>query len=87
MASLGAIQAGLIAVPAAGAHDERVTAILADTAPTIILTTSAVAEAVTAYLQKPNSASAPAIIEVGSPGCELAPSNSSLPVKYSSSAA
>jgi len=70
VAFLGAMQAGLIAVPlsvpAAGSHDERVTAVLADTAPTVILTTSAFAETVTEYVQKPNSASAPAIIDVDS---------------------
>jgi fatty acid CoA ligase FadD21 len=70
VAFLGAMQAGLIAVPllvpAAGSYDERVTAVLADTAPTVILTTSAFAETVTEYVQKPNSASAPAIIDVDS---------------------
>jgi len=72
-AFLGAIQAGLIAVPLsipyAGAHAERVAAVLADTAPTVILTTSGVIDTVTAtlttYLQQPN-ATAPAIIDVDS---------------------
>ncbi len=57
VAFLGAIQAGLIAVPlsvpAAGSHDERVTAVLADTEPTVVLTTSAVAPALREYLQNP----------------------------------
>jgi fatty acid CoA ligase FadD21 len=70
VAFLGAMQAGLIAVPlsvpAAGSHDERVAAVLADTAPTVILTTSAVAETVTEYVQKPNAASAPVIVDVDS---------------------
>jgi fatty acid CoA ligase FadD21 len=70
VAFLGAMQAGLIAVslpvPQVGTHDERVTAVLADTAPTVILTTSAVAETVTEYVQRPNSASTPAIIDVDS---------------------
>ncbi|HTX95071.1 MAG TPA: fatty-acid--AMP ligase FAAL21/FadD21 [Mycobacterium sp.] len=63
---LGAMQAGLIAVPLsvpqAGSHDERVTAVLADTAPTVVLTTSAVAGAVNEYIQPPNSRAA--VIEV-----------------------
>jgi fatty acid CoA ligase FadD21 len=70
VAFLGAMQAGLIAVPlsvpAAGSHDERITAVVADTAPTVILTTSAFAETVTEYVQRPNSASASAIIDVDS---------------------
>jgi fatty acid CoA ligase FadD21 len=73
-AFLGAIQAGLIAVPlsvpAAGSHDDRVTAVLADTAPTVILTTSAAIETVTAtvteHIQRPDSAGAPAVIDVDS---------------------
>ncbi|OBF56995.1 acyl-CoA synthetase [Mycobacterium sp. 852002-53434_SCH5985345] len=68
VAFLGAMQAGLIAVPlsvpAAGSHDERVSAVLADTTPTVVLTTSAAAEAVTQYLHQTDSAPAPAIVEV-----------------------
>jgi fatty acid CoA ligase FadD21 len=67
-AFLGAMQAGLIAVPlsvpAAGSHDERVGAVLADTAPTVVLTTSAAAATVTDYLEQPALASNPAVIEV-----------------------
>ncbi len=73
-AFLGAMQAGLIAVPlsvpAAGSHDDRVTAVLADTAPTVILTTSAAIETVkatvTEYIQRPDPAGAPAVIDVDS---------------------
>ncbi|OBG63344.1 fatty-acid--AMP ligase FAAL21/FadD21 [Mycobacterium sp. E3339] len=54
VAFLSAMQAGLIAVPlsvpAAGSHDERVSAVLADTTPTVVLTTSPVAGAVSEYL-------------------------------------
>ena len=68
VAFLGAMQAGLIAVPlsvpAAGSHDERVSAVLADTTPTVVLTTSAVAGTVTEYLRQPGSAPTPAVIEV-----------------------
>lgn len=60
VAFLGAMQAGLIAVPLsvpqAGSHDERVTAVLADTAPTVILTTSAAAEAAQEYTRRAGSA-------------------------------
>ena len=46
-AFLGALEAGLIAVPLSvpnhGAHDERITSVLRDTSPSVILTTSAVA--------------------------------------------
>lgn len=67
VAFLGAMQAGLIAVPlsvpAPGSHDERVSAVLADTTPTVVLTTSAVAATVIDYLRQPGSATA-AVIEV-----------------------
>lgn len=68
VAFLGAMQAGLIAVPlsvpAAGTHDERVSAVLADTAPTVVLTTSAAAGTVTDYIRQPASDPAPAVIAV-----------------------
>jgi fatty acid CoA ligase FadD21 len=64
VAFLGAIQAGLIAVPLsvpqAGSHDERVTAVLADTEPTVVLTSSVDAGAINEYLRRP----APAIVDV-----------------------
>jgi len=69
-AFLGAMQAGLIAVPlsvpAGGSYDERVSTVLADTAPTVILTTTAAAEAVTEYIQQPNAGPGPAVIAVDS---------------------
>ncbi|EUA57954.1 putative fatty-acid--CoA ligase fadD21 [Mycobacterium intracellulare 1956] len=67
MAFLGAIQAGLIAVPLMvpqpGTHDERVSAVLADTGPAVVLTTSTAAAAVDEYLQRAHGAT-PAVIEV-----------------------
>jgi fatty acid CoA ligase FadD21 len=67
-AFLGAMQAGLIAVPlsvpSAGAHDERVSAVLEDTSPSVILTTSAVAETVSEYVGRPGTGAVPTIIEV-----------------------
>lgn len=65
VAFLGAIQAGLIAVPLSvplpGTHDERVAAVLADAAPTVVLTTSAAAAAVGEYLRRPDSAAVIAV--------------------------
>lgn len=53
IAFLGALHAGFVAVPLSvpqlGSHDERVSAALRDSAPTVILTTSAVADAVRDY--------------------------------------
>lgn len=69
VAFLGAIQAGLIAVPLSvpqpGTHDERIGAVLSDTDPTVVLTTSTAAPAVGDYLRRPDRA-APAIVEVDS---------------------
>ncbi len=67
VAFFGALQAGRIAVPLAvpmgGVSDERVSSVLQDAEPTVILTTSAVAGAVTDYLRT-NFLAAPAIVEV-----------------------
>ncbi|WP_273734369.1 AMP-binding protein [Mycolicibacterium septicum] len=67
VAFFGAMQAGRIAVPLAvplgGVSDERVSSVLQDAAPTVILTTSAVAGVVAEYVRS-DSASAPAIVEV-----------------------
>lgn len=53
-AFLGALQAGLIAVPLSvpqiGAHDERISAVIADTAPTVIATTSAITPHISEYV-------------------------------------
>lgn len=65
VAFLATIQAGLIAVPLSvpqpGSHDERVAAVLADTTPTVVLTTSAAAATVVDYLLHP---AAPAVVAV-----------------------
>ncbi|MBU9764972.1 AMP-binding protein [Mycobacterium sp. TNTM28] len=65
---LGAMEAGLIAVPMstpmAGAHDERVNAVMNDAAPTVILTTSAVAAEVAPYAQAGAAGVVPTVIEV-----------------------
>ena len=65
---LGAIQAGLIAVPLSvplgGVSDDRVSSVMLDAAPTVILTTSAVVDNVVAYAEPRPGEAAPAIIEV-----------------------
>jgi acyl-CoA synthetase (AMP-forming)/AMP-acid ligase II len=65
---LGALQAGLVAVPLsvpyAGAHDERTISVLADTSPAVVLTTSAVIDNVGASVQSGQGQSAPSIVEV-----------------------
>lgn len=68
IAFLGSMQAGLVAVPLstpfAGIHDERVTAVVQDAAPTIMLTTSAIVDTVAPYAQAGGDLPAPAVIEV-----------------------
>jgi long-chain fatty acid adenylyltransferase FadD28 len=65
---LGALQAGLVAVPLSvpygGAHDERTISVLADTSPAVILTTSEVIDNVSASVQSQRAQSAPSIVEV-----------------------
>ena len=68
---LGAMQAQRIAVPLAvplgGVSDERVSSVLRDAAPSVILTTSPVADTVGEYVKSVNSqsnATPPALVEV-----------------------
>jgi fatty acid CoA ligase FadD28 len=65
---LGALQAGLVAVPLSvpvgGAHDERTISVLADTSPSVILTTSAVVDTVGEYAQPQQCQAAPVIVEL-----------------------
>ena len=67
---LGAIQAGFIAVPLSapsfGVHDERVSAVLEDCAPSVILTTSAAIDAVMPYARSAGRNAAPVVIDVDS---------------------
>ncbi|WP_068177205.1 AMP-binding protein [Mycobacterium sp. UM_CSW] len=69
-AFLGAMQAGLIAVPLLlphkGSSHERVSAVLSDTAPSVVLTTSAVAEDIVKYVDEARLATVPKIIEMDS---------------------
>ncbi|OBH99447.1 AMP-binding protein [Mycobacterium sp. E2733] len=65
-AFLGALQAGLIAVPLGGASDERVGAVLRDASPSVVLTTSSVAADLAQHAGSMSSESAPSIIEIDS---------------------
>ncbi|MFY9764868.1 MAG: AMP-binding protein, partial [Mycobacterium sp.] len=68
VAFFGALQAGQIAVPLSvplgGVSDERVSSVLRDALPSVILTTSPVAGAVAEYLKSQSGASAPSVVEV-----------------------
>ncbi|MCV7078502.1 long-chain-fatty-acid--AMP ligase FAAL26/FadD26 [Mycobacterium szulgai] len=68
IAFLGALQAGFIAVPLStpqyGIHDDRVSAVLRDSQPVAILTTSSVVGDVTKYACAQNGQPAPFVIEV-----------------------
>jgi acyl-CoA synthetase (AMP-forming)/AMP-acid ligase II len=70
VAFLGSLQAGLIAVPLTvpmfGVHDERVAAVLRDSSPTIILTTSSVAGSVAEYAMPGDGQPAPLVVEIDS---------------------
>jgi fatty acid CoA ligase FadD21 len=69
-AFLGSMQAGLIAVPLPlphrGSSHERVSAVLADTSPAVVLTTSAVAEDITQYVDQAHLDAVPKIVEIDS---------------------
>lgn len=86
----GAIQAGFIAVPlsmpALGIHDERVSSVLHDCAPSVILTTSAGLDAVMPYAQGNERNSAPVVIDVETLDLESPRAVSSAPVSMSGSA-
>ncbi|WP_083562153.1 AMP-binding protein [Mycobacterium malmoense] len=69
-AFLGSMQAGLIAVPLPlphrGSSHERVSAVVADTSPSVVLTTSAVAEDITDYVDHARLDAVPKILEIDS---------------------
>jgi len=70
VAFLGSMQAGLIAVPLPmphrGSHHERVSSVVADTSPSVVLTTSAVAEDVGDYVDQSRMDTTPKIVEIDS---------------------
>ncbi|WP_373143241.1 AMP-binding protein [Mycobacterium marinum] len=65
---LGALQAGIIAVPLSvpygGVHDERTVSVVGDTTPSVILTTSSVIDYVRGYGEAQPGQSAPSIVEL-----------------------
>ncbi|MCW2521553.1 MAG: putative fatty-acid--CoA ligase FadD [Mycobacterium sp.] len=70
VAFLGSMQAGLIAVPLPlphrGSSDDRVSAVLDDTSPSVVLTTSAVAGDVGDYVDQARVEAVPKIVEIDS---------------------
>ncbi|OBG89394.1 acyl-CoA synthetase [Mycobacterium sp. E802] len=68
VAFLGSLHAGLIGVPlslpAPGVHDERVTTVLRDTTPTIILTTSSVSPQLVEYATATGDHPVPTLLEI-----------------------
>ncbi|UXA13862.1 AMP-binding protein [Mycobacterium sp. SMC-8] len=68
---LGAMQAGLVAVPLPlphrGSTDDRLGPILADTEPAVVLTTAAVADDVADHLTRSPRQAAPTVVEVDAP--------------------
>jgi long-chain fatty acid adenylyltransferase FadD28 len=68
VAFLGTMQAGQIAVPLSvplgGVSDERVSSVLGDASPSVILKTSPVAGTVAEYVKSQSGASAPSVVEV-----------------------
>lgn len=96
VAFLGSMQAGLIAVPLPlphrGSSHERVSAVLADTSPAVVLTTSAVADDIAEYVDQARLDAVPKIIEIdsmnldvdGGPGVGSAAEPSTAYLQYSS---
>jgi long chain fatty acid CoA FadD26 len=70
VAFFGALQAGFIgaplSVPQYGVHDERISSVLRDCAPSVILTTSSVAADVARYARAGADRPAPTVVEVDS---------------------
>jgi fatty acid CoA ligase FadD28 len=63
-AFLGALQAGLVAVPLGGGSDERVGSAIRDASPSVVLTTSSVAAGVAEYVAPTSGGSTPSAIEI-----------------------
>ncbi|WP_081625469.1 AMP-binding protein [Mycobacterium sp. 141] len=96
LAFLGAMQAGLIAVPLPlphrGSSHDRVSAVIADTTPAVVLTTSAVAQDVGNYVDQSEMDTVPKIVAVdalnldaeGEPSTEAAEFPSTAYLQYSS---
>ena len=83
VAFLGALHAGLIAVPLAvpqgGVSDERVSSVMTDAAPTVVLTTSAVVGLIGEYVKADVRGAAPAVIQVDTLDLDAQPGPGSSP--------
>ncbi len=69
VALLGALEAGLVAVPLSapfGAEDEHLKAVLRDASPGVVLTTSSAAANVATYVQPQGGGPVPSVVEVDS---------------------
>ncbi|KUI37445.1 acyl-CoA synthetase [Mycobacterium sp. IS-1496] len=96
LAFLGSMQAGLVAVPLPlphpGSGHDRVSAVLADTEPSVVLTTSSVAADVGDFVARSGSSAAPTVLEIdavdpyaqGASGFELTELPSIAYLQYSS---
>jgi len=62
-AFLGALQAGFIAVPLGGASDERVSSVLRDASPSVVLTTSSAADDIAEHVES-KSGESTSVIEI-----------------------
>jgi fatty acid CoA ligase FadD21 len=75
LAFLGSMQAGLVAVPLPlphrGSSHDRVSAILADAKPSVVLTTSAAAKDVGDYVDQSHVDTAPKIVEIDSMNLDI----------------
>jgi fatty acid CoA ligase FadD28 len=85
-AFLGALQAGLITVPLSvplgGVSDERVSSVLRDASPSVVLTTSAVVGTVAEYVKSQSDGSAPSVVEVDMLDRDATTSSSTRSEKY-----
>lgn len=89
-AFLGSMQAGRIAVPLPlphrGSSHERVGAVLADTSPSVVLTTSAVRQDVAQYVDEARLSTVPKIIEIDSMNTDAQGAGSVQPTELPSTA-
>jgi long-chain fatty acid adenylyltransferase FadD28 len=86
-AFVGALQAGLVAVPLSvplgGASDERVSSVLRDAAPSVVLTTSAVAGVVAECVKSETDGLTPVLVEVDSLDLDIRTGSTGGGIKHS----
>jgi fatty acid CoA ligase FadD21 len=90
LAFLGSMQAGLVAVPLPlphpGSGHERVSAVLADTEPSVVLTTSAAASAVGDFVAESRLRTPPTLIEIDALNLDAAGESGLAPADWPSTA-